>query len=185
MNLYLVALYLHIVGAVGMFAGLSIEGIVYSNLKTAATVKQVLPWGSTMMIIRKVFAVSVILLLIPGIYLVIESWGWNAWVITGLILLISLSGYGSATGRKIGMSIGSLKGSEESLTDEIKKKIADPSIMKSYKVKVTLALGIIFIMTIKPDWIGSIVSIFAAFALGLLLDLPFKQRAEAKELESA
>jgi hypothetical protein len=185
MSMHTVALFLHIIGAAGLFAGLGIEGIVYSNLKNASTVQQVLPWGSTLRIMRVVFAAAVLLLLLPGIYLVIESWGWNAWVITGLVLLISLSGYGSATGKKIGMTIGPLKGSEGSLTDEIKKRIADPYIMKSYKVKVTLAMGIIFIMTIKPDWVGSLISIVAAFTLGLLLDLPSKSKEAVKELESA
>ena len=83
------------------------------------------------------------------------------------------------------MTIGSLRGTEGPITDEVKNKITNPFIMRSYKVKITLALGIIFIMTIKPDWAGTIISIVAAFVIGLLLDLPGKQKAEVKELESA
>lgn len=185
MSLYSVALYIHIIGAVGLFAGLGIEGVVYSNLKNAATVRQVQPWGGTMRLLRKVFGISFILLLVPGLYLVFEDWGWTAWVISGLVLLTALSGYGSMTGKKIGMTIGSLNGKEETLTNEVRKKINDPFLMRSYKVKLTTALGIIFIMTIKPGWIGSIISVIAAFTLGLLLDLSSGQKEEVKELESA
>jgi len=183
--MYSVALYLHIMGAVGMFAGLGMEGIIYKNLKTASTPQQVFAWGIYMKSLRTVFLSSTLFLLFSGIFLVMEAWGWNAWVITGLILLIGLSVYGSATGKKIGMTIGSLKGNDGSLTNEVKNKISNPSIMKSYKVKITLALGIIFIMTTKPDWTGSIISIVSAFAIGLLLDLPARQKEAVNDLESA
>ncbi len=36
MNMYLIALYIHITGALAMFAGLGIEGIVFKNLKNAS-----------------------------------------------------------------------------------------------------------------------------------------------------
>lgn len=186
MSLYSIALFLHIIGAAGMIAGLGIEGIVYSNLKNAEKVRQATSQGNAMKIMRIVFGVSAILLLLPGIYLVISTWGWNAWVIIGLILLVSLSGFGSATGKKIGMAVGSLRGSEESINPEVKKRIANPSIMKSYKIKLTLAMGIIFIMTVKPDWTVSIISIAVSVLLGLLLNMPSKQKqAATEELESA
>jgi hypothetical protein len=183
MSVYSVALYLHIIGAVGMFAGLGMEGIVYSNLRNAVKASQVFPWGSAMKMLRIVFGVSMLLLLIPGIYLVIETWGWTSWVIIGLVLLAALSGFGSTTGKKIGMTIGSLQGKADTLTDDVKKILSTP--MKSYRLKITLALGIIFIMTVKPDWTVSIISIAVAFAAGFLISNSPKQKETAKELESA
>lgn len=185
MSIYSVALFFHIMGVVGLFAGLGMEGIIYRNLKTASTPQQVFAWGIYMKSLRTVFLSSTLFLLVSGVFLVLETWGWNAWVITGLILLVGLSVYGSATGKKIGMTIGSLKGYNGSLTDDVKNKISSPSIMKSYKVKITIALGIIFIMIIKPDWTGSIIAIVSAFVIGLLIDLPSRQKEEVKELESA
>jgi len=185
MSMYSIALYVHILGAVGLFAGLGMEGIIYKNLQTASTPPQLFSWGIFLKSLRTVFLSSTLLLLVAGIFMVIESWTWNAWDITGLVLLIALAVFGSVSGKKIGMTIGSLRGTEGPITDEVKNKITNPFIMRSYKVKITLALGIIFIMTIKPDWAGTIISIVAAFVIGLLLDLPGKQKAEVKELESA
>jgi hypothetical protein len=186
MSLYLLALYLHITGALAMFAGLGVEGIVFTNLKNASAPQQAIPWLGSMRILRMVFGYSAVSLLVTGIYLVTISWGWNSWVLTGLVLLVALSGYGSTTGKKIAVSIASLLHSDaKSIPDGVKKIISDPLLMKTYKLKITLALGIIFMMTIKPGWTGSIVTVVAAFAAGLLLDLPFKQKAESKELESA
>jgi uncharacterized membrane protein len=184
MSLYLIGLYLHITGAVGLFAGLGIEGVVYSGLKNAATIQQVLPLERFMLVIRKLYAFSVIFLLLSGIFLAEESWTWNPWIITGLVLLIALTGYGNVTGRKLGMSILSLDKTGKFIPDEIRKRISDPFIIKSYKVKVTLALGIIFMMTTKPGWIGCMVTVVAAFALGLLLDMPSRVKQEVKEPET-
>ena len=98
---------------------------------------------------------------------------------------MGLSGYGSTTGKKIITAMKSLNPNEESLPDDYKKSIDGLALMKSYKIKITLALGIIFIMTIKPGWVGSIVTIVAASAIGLLLNLPFGVKEAAKEFESA
>jgi hypothetical protein len=39
-------------------------------------------------------------------------------------------------------------------------------------------LGIVFLMTVKPDLIGSIIAMGGAIALGLLADLPGYQRSK-------
>ncbi len=186
MNLYLIALYVHITGALAMFAGLGIEGIVFKSLKNSSSPQEAVPWLGAMRILRIVFGYSAVSLFLTGIYLVILSWGWNSWVLTGLILLIALSGYGSTKGKKIAMSIASLiNNTTQSIPLEVKKVIADPFLMTTYKLKITIALGIIFMMTTKPGWIGSIVILAAAIAVGFLLDLPLRMKADIKELESA
>ncbi len=84
------------------------------------------------------------------------------------------------------MSIASLiSNNGQSIPSEVKKVIADPFLMTTFKLKITIALGIIFMMTTKPGWIGTIVTVAAAVAAGFLLDLPFRMKADIKELESA
>ncbi len=186
MSAYLIALYIHITGALAMFAGLGIEGIVFKNLKDAASPGQAVSWLGSMKILRIIFAYATVSLLLTGVYMVILSWGWNSWVVTGLVLLVVLSGYGSTAAKKIAVSIASLiNDSGESISSAVKKVIADPFLMTTYKLKITTALGIIFVMTTKPGWIGCIVTVASAIALGFLLDLPFKMKADIKELESA
>ncbi len=186
MSMYIIALFIHISGALAMFAGLGIEGVVFMNLKSASAPQDALPWLSSMKILRIVFAYSGVSLLITGIYLVASSWGWTAWVITGLVLFTALSAYGSATGRKIAISISSLiKTESRSIPSDVKKVIASPFLMTTYKLKITIGLGIIFMMTTKPGWIGTIVITASAIAAGILLDLPLRMKSDIKELESA
>ena len=105
----------------------------------------------------------------------IEIWGWAAWVITGLILLVALSGSGSMTGKKIGEILKSLNKTDKPLPTEIKEKLSAPILIISFKIKILLVTGIIFMMTLKTDWIESIATVVITFLVGLLIGLPSKK----------
>lgn len=183
MNLYAIALFLHITGALGLFLGLGMEGLILKHLRNAVTNMQALTWINSMKLMRIVFGISAILLLIPGLYLAGESWGFTLWVIIGIILLIALSGYGSMTGKKIGLIINSIDKNNGTLNEEKRKKLSDPLLLKTYKIRFMIAIGIIFIMTIKSEWVESIAVIVIAMAIGFLIGLPKGEKV--KELESA
>ena len=86
MNLYSLFIFLHIVGAVGLFLGLGMEGTIYNFFKRADTTKQAMNLRGSLLLLRITFAVSTVLLLLSGIYMVIELWGWTAWAIVGIVL---------------------------------------------------------------------------------------------------
>jgi len=168
MNLYSLFVFLHIIGAVGLFLGLGMEGTILNFFNRADTIKQAIGLKGSMILLRITFSISTVLLLLSGIYLVIELWGWAPWVIIGLILVVILSGSGSMTGKKIGGVLMSLSKTDELLPADFKQKLSLPFLIKSFKVKILLVIGTIFIMTIKTDWTFSIVSIIVAFLIGLL-----------------
>ena len=169
MNFYLIVLFLHILGAVGLFLGLGIEGTVLKSLNYASTTEEVLSWLTSLKLLRITFAVSTLLLLFTGIYMVIEVWNWTGWIIMGLIILVALSGLGNITGKKIGYIMKSLSNPPGSLSTEIKEKLSAPFLIKAFKIKILIVAGTIFIMTLKIGWLGSIVTIVIAFLIGLLI----------------
>jgi hypothetical protein len=169
MNFYLLVLYLHILGAAGLFLGLGMEGTALRFLNRASTTDQVLSWQTSMKLLRITFSSSTVLLLLSGIYMVERIWGWAGWVILGLIILVVLAGQGSMTGKKIAGIIKSMSESKEPLSAEIRGKLSAPFLIKVFKIKILLLAGTIFIMTLKTDWLGSIVTIVIAFLIGLLI----------------
>jgi len=169
MNLYSLFIFLHIVGAVGLFLGLGMEGTIYNFFKRADTTKQAMNLSGSLLLLRITFSVSTVLLLLSGIYMVIELWGWVPWVIIGLILVVILSGSGSMTGKKIAGVLMSLSKTDELLPADFTQKLSLPFLIKSFKIKILLVIGTIFIMTMKADWVISIVTIIAAFIIGLLI----------------
>lgn len=180
---YALALFLHIIGAIGIFLGLGMEGLVLKHLGYAETNLQALKWGDSMKLMRIVFAISSLLLLIPGIYMEEAVWGWTAWVIIGLVLLAVLSAAGSMNAKKAAVNVFSLSKNNDPIPEEIKSKLRDPMLLRSYKMRLPIAAGIIYIMTLKPGWTGSIVTIIISIIMGILINLPAAEKS--KELESA
>jgi hypothetical protein len=137
MSLYSVALFLHIVGAVLLFALLTVEGVSLRQGFMAARLNRVLG------------PISAVTILIPGFYMVVSQWGWNGWVVVGIVAWVLIAVAGAATG--IGLLTGRLNIRTAAL---------------SWSVRVGMALGVVFIMTIKPDLIPSIIVVIASALVG-------------------
>ena len=82
-------------------------------------------------------------------------------------------------GKKIGDLIKTLSKSDGSLSTEVKAKLSAPFFHKTYKIRILLVIGTIFIMTLKTDWLVSIVSILIAFLIGLLISAVFGKKQES------
>jgi hypothetical protein len=97
--------------------------------------------------------------------------------------MVVLSVLGSLSGKKLGMIIAKLGKPDEFISDEARKRLSDPGILKSFIVRTALSAGIIFIMTLKPYWVGSIMTIIVTLVLGYLIGLP--STGKVKTVESA
>ena len=137
MSLYSIALFLHIVGALVLFALLTVEGVSLRQGFMAARLNRILG------------PISAATILIPGVYMVVPQWGWNGWVVVGIAAWVLIAVAGAATG--IGLLAGRLNIRTAAL---------------SWSVRVGMALGVVFIMTIKPDLIPSLIVVVAGAILG-------------------
>ena len=170
MSFYSLVLFLHITGAVGIFIGIGLEWFIVNNFKRVVTTEQAQQWTNSFKVLPPTFGISGVLILIPGIYMSAEVWGMNAWVISGFVLYIFLAVFGSVViAKNVGAIRDALKSEGESLSEAIRAKIKAPIITDSLKIRSMLALSIIFIMTIKPDWPMTLVSVGVAVVIGFSL----------------
>jgi hypothetical protein len=137
MTLYSIALFLHIVGALLLFVLLTIEGIALRQGFTAARLNRVLG------------PISALAILVPGLYMSVSPWGWRGWIVAGLAAWVLIAVGGAVTG------INLLAGRWNART-----------AAASWSIRVGLALGAVFIMTVKPDLLVSVISVVAGAALG-------------------
>src|SRR4029077_14124220 len=86
MNLYSVALFAHIVGAILVFVLLTIEGLGLRFGFDYAQLNRVLG------------PVSALLMLVPGLYMMAAQWGWAGWIVTGIASYVVIAGVGAYTG---------------------------------------------------------------------------------------
>ncbi len=170
MSFYSIALFLHITGALGIFVGIGLEWLIVHNFQKVTTNSQALQWTGLFKVLPVTFLISGILILFPGIYMSVEVWGMSPWIISGLTLYLFLAVFGGkVVGKKIGSIRSALESEGEKLSDAILKEVKSPIIVQSLKIRTALALSIIFMMTIKPGWAVTLVSIGVALIIGFLL----------------
>ncbi|HEX2647651.1 MAG TPA: hypothetical protein VHO95_10515 [Candidatus Dormibacteraeota bacterium] len=143
MDLYSIALFVHIVGALLLFAILTSEGI---GLRFGFSTAQ---FG------RVVGPVAALAIFIPGLYMMKAQWGFAGWVAVGITTYVLIAALSAYTG------ITFMRGRIDARTATL-----------SWLLRVGMALGVVFDMTVKPDLFVSIAAVvvgaIAAVAAGLV-----------------
>jgi hypothetical protein len=137
MSLYAIALFFHIVGALLLFVLLTVEGVALRQGFMAARLNRVLG------------PISAVAILVPGLYMTASQWGWKGWIVVGVASWVLIAVLGAATG------ISLLAG-----------RINTGTAAASWSIRVGLALGVVFIMTVKPDVLVAMIAVVAGAALG-------------------
>ncbi len=98
MTAYSIALFLHIVGALALFAALGLEGVALLRLRRAATAEQVREWASVYGLLRRLGPASLGLLLLAGLYMTATTWRAQAWITTAFVSMLLLPLLGAPNG---------------------------------------------------------------------------------------
>jgi hypothetical protein len=182
MTLYVSALFLHVVGALGFFVALSLEWTSLRHLQRATTAEQVREWLAVFAGVRRVAFASLATLLLSGLYMTAAAWGWVAWVLIALAAIVLLAVLGATlTGRRMAAIGRAVAAESGSLSSALRHQLHDPFLRTSVQTRTAIALGIVFLMTVKPDLAGALLAIGAAIVLGLASSLPARGRDQAQE----
>lgn len=181
MTLYLIVLFLHIVGALGMFAAFALEVISLARLRRASTSERAREWLGVYSGVQRLGPASLVLVLLSGLYMVATSWGWVGWIIAALLGLVLIAVVGAIlTGLRmapIGRGVAAESGP---LSPALLQRVGDPLLWTSVQIRMAIALGIVFLMTAKLDLTGSLVTLGIAVLVGLVSALPNWRRARTK-----
>jgi len=177
-----IALFLHIVGALGFSVALGLEWTGLSQIRSAKATEQVLAWMGILKRVRKAGFASMLTTVITGIFMMVTDWGGEAWIIVtvgSLILVIALAQVVTAPRMAaVGQALATEKGP---LSKTFLSLANHPLLSISIQTRVAIALGIVFLKTVKPDWGGSLLTMGIAIALGIASALPMPRRERAGE----
>jgi hypothetical protein len=159
MSLYSIALFLHVVGAMLLFVTLTVEGIALRQLHLAATPEAT--QGAAMLRLNRIVGpLSALGVLIPGLYMTATSWGWVAWIVVALASWVLVAVLGAVNG----IRILAMQRTQTLLTG-----IRNPLFLISWLTRVGLALGVVFLMTVKPGAVEAVFAILILAAAGAAL----------------
>lgn len=171
MNYYLIAKFIHIVGALGLFIALGIEWLSLRNLRRATSPAEVRNWTRIVRGIQKLGAPSMAATVISGFYMMAVARMHVAWLVVAFAALIVLAVLAvTVTQRRVAVIWRSMEeATNEAISAPLHQLLRQPLLWIVTQIRVTLALGIVFLMTLKPDLMGSLLTIGIAVSLGLVL----------------
>ncbi len=150
MNYYSIALFLHVVGALGFFVALGLEWTGLWQIRRATTSEQIRAWMRISKSARSLGIASMLAILISGFYMMATAWGGVAWIIVALgalvlavVLTMALTGPRMAA---IGLALTREKGPVSHTHQNLANH---PLLWISIQTRVAIALGIVFLMTVK------------------------------------
>lgn len=181
MSVYAIVVFLHVVGALGVFAAMGLEWTCVANLRRASTVAQVREWARLLRNIRMLEAPAGLTILVTGLYLS-TRWGEQPWIGLGLLGLIIIGVLGGAlTGRRAAAIARAVPTTDdEPIPDSLHRLLHDGVLRLSTRLRVCLGLGVVFLMSVKPGGAVALAVIGVALAAGLILGLSVSKTARAR-----
>jgi hypothetical protein len=170
MDIYPYALLLHIVGALGVFVGLGLQWLAVGRMRGAMTRTELSTWMSVMTTPRVIAPVSMLTLLITGLYMAVTQWRMDSWPGAGLLGLIVLALVGALmTGRTMIQLGRMLESEQETLAPRVRSLLAELTLPLALWIQTGLALGIVTVMVLKPDFVTSIAILAIGAVIGGLI----------------
>ena len=172
MTAYSIALFLHLVGVLALFAGIALEQTGLRQLRNARSLAQVRDWVTLLRGLRRIDAPAVLTILVSGGYLATHGAGHHAWVAAGIVGMVAMAVLGVAVGRPRFLAIVSaLPAGDGPVAPSLRRRLDDPVLRATAATRAALALGIVFDMAVKPEAAGAISALVVALLIGAAASL--------------
>lgn len=167
--IYQLALFLHILGAFGLIATMTLESVGLRGLRQAQSGDSARAALRAMQFVPPLGGGSGALILLTGLYMMATSWGLQGWIVVGVAGLVLNALAGAIVTRSRMAIVGPAAGRATGhLTDEVRAQLHDPLLLASLRFRMGTVLGILFIMTVKPSALVSLAVVVVGGLLGLL-----------------
>lgn len=182
MTLYTVVKFLHVVGAIGYFVAVGITFFGLAALQHAQRVEQVRLLAERVKRIAPLFNLSILLLLLAGLYMSATVWGFETgWIDVALVSLLVLVPIAAMLIQSRLRVVAQLAHTapDGPLTVELRASIHDGILLTTPRTVSVLLVGIVFLMTNKPTLPVALLVMGIALVLGLTWGMLVVRRTSA------
>ena len=166
MSLYSIAVFLHVVGALGLFAGVGLEQTGLRGLRGASTGAQVREGVLVLRRLRRIEEPTGLVILATGCYMLAVRWGGQPWAGLSLLGMVAMAALGMRlNGRRVAAIARGISAVDGTIPSALQQRLHDPVLLKTANVRAALGLWIVFNMTVKPG----IPLLFAGLGIALVI----------------
>jgi hypothetical protein len=174
LDTYHVVLYFHLLA---LFIGIGAGSVLLTcllQLRAARTLEQAVPWGTVAGQAGKLFPVAIIGLFATGAYMTSHFWTWSTgWIDVAIVALVVLgvqgAGIAERTAHKLKAAL--LANGPGPLGPECRRLALHPGLWVVELSNLGLVFGVVWNMTEKPGWGGSIAAALIGYGVGAALAL--------------
>jgi L-asparagine transporter-like permease len=170
---YTTALFLHILGALGVAFANGLEFMIVRGLRRGSP-EQTPAWVDAYRFLPILGGGSLGLILVTGLYMMAVR-GAEPRTFVSLAAVILIAALGAWSGIRLRDAVRAAAAHPDSSVAQL--ALREWRFPVSNRLRIALLIGLLAIMVFKPDLVGSIVAIVAAIALGVLWCIPFLDRA--------
>jgi hypothetical protein len=151
---YRIALFLHVTGAISLFFMTGVGVLILLRLPQARTVAQVREWHGAMRIVERAMPLIVTMILGSALYMVFTAWGWQTpWIDVALATVVGISIVATTLrGPRVTAIFQAAEAAPDGpLPAALRARIHDPVLWMAEVAMTTTTVGLVFLMTVKPD----------------------------------
>ena len=185
---YPLALFLHVLGAISLFVAVGLIVAAFLRMRRATTLVQVREWATVVNIAGKSIVFLALVILVPALYMVIVAWGFaTPWVIVALIAFVLLAIMGATVNDKAILRVFTATRDvpDGPVPAELHAYLLSPQLWLAESVRLLLLIGVLALMTIKPDMLFSVLILVGMLLLGLVLGLVMQRKPGLSGIENA
>ncbi len=184
MSIYNIVLFVHVIGAIGYFLGIGIWLFILVGLRRSQHVEQV----RALIHLTPFGAASAVILLAAGLYLALTAWslltGWILVALISLILIIPTTAALIAPRRSALVKQLAREAPDGAISLALSQRIHDPVLLATVCAVAVLLLGLVFLMTTKPELADSLIVMAVALVLGLASSVPASRMRRIPQQEA-
>lgn len=160
-----IALFIHLLGVVALFAATGITQTGGARLRRSTTVDEVRTWSNLVERGGRMFGPALIVIIGAGIYMANDTWGFDRpFVVVGIATAVFMAAFGGLfVGRGYSRIAREVEDKNFRAAD-IPGVVQRPGLWASNVGLNGMSIGIIWVMVSKPDW-GEAVGTVAGLAI--------------------
>lgn len=187
MDTYHYVLYVHLLS---LFVGIGAGAVLFTcllQLRAARTFEAAVPWGMVSGKVAKLFPVAILGLFLTGAYMTHKIWTWSTpWIDLGIaaLVLLGVQGGGIAEHTAKKLQAAMKANGPGPLGAEARRMTLHPGLWVVELSNLGVVFGVVWNMTEKPGWGGSIAAVVVGYAVGAGLAV-LLSRAPQEELAAS
>jgi hypothetical protein len=176
MSLYGFVLFLHVAAVLGLFVCLGFEALSLFRLRRASTLAECRLWIDQLPRLPLRTGVSALVGVGSGIYLAMRMSAFGqAWIDLSIVALLFIAPLGKLTSKRM-RAIRHALANASTMEPQLSSRLDDAWLKISLSVRMFIFLGIVLLMTAKPQLLQSIGIVVSSLFLGFLSPLGFWRR---------